>query len=109
MKPPFSCQVLSKAFCFLLNMSIVGQQVCLKQAVFSFLARMRRGLYYNMPLVSTHSLHYQSIMHLVSTHLVGLSNKFSFETSDCLFIGCIVWFRTETVFILVHFQLQQMF
>lgn len=33
--------------------SLSFQKVCVRQAVFSLLARMRHGLYYNMPLVGT--------------------------------------------------------
>ncbi|KAL8606145.1 hypothetical protein ACOMHN_067128 [Nucella lapillus] len=45
-----------------------GKTVCFKQAVFSFLARMRRGLYYNMALIP--GCHGSSLVKAFSHHLV---------------------------------------
>ncbi|XP_076468746.1 EGF domain-specific O-linked N-acetylglucosamine transferase-like [Babylonia areolata] len=45
-----------------------GKTVCFKQAVFSFLARMRGGLYYNMPLIP--GCHGSSMMKAFSHYLV---------------------------------------
>ncbi|KAK7102557.1 EGF domain-specific O-linked N-acetylglucosamine transferase-like [Littorina saxatilis] len=45
-----------------------GKKVCFKKVVFSFLARMRQGLYYNMPLVP--GCHGSTLMKAFSHHIV---------------------------------------
>ncbi|XP_025108702.1 EGF domain-specific O-linked N-acetylglucosamine transferase-like isoform X2 [Pomacea canaliculata] len=45
-----------------------GKRVCIKQAVFSLLARMRRGLYYNMPLIP--GCYGSSLIRSFSHHLI---------------------------------------